>query len=84
MGSLYDPSSPVQILQYARHLEGATIAEALKELYSDWASESSPGHVNYDITVTYKGKGGFGQFIEKQYFKKDLDSYSRQTLSKLN
>jgi DNA mismatch repair protein MutH len=77
LDSPYDPSSPTQILQYARYLEGGTVAKALKELYSDWAHESSPGYIDPSITETYKGKGGFGQFIEKQYFKKDLDSYSR-------
>jgi len=82
MKSLYNPSSPTQILQHARRLEGASVGEALEKLFAEWIGEEPLGYIDPAIEASYKGKGGFGQFVEEQYFKKDNDSYSRPDFEK--
>ena len=75
MDSLFDPSSPAEILSYTRKLEGSTVHKALEVMFGDSAMEGSPAYTVSE--KPYNGKGGFGQFLEEVYFKKKNDSISQ-------
>jgi DNA mismatch repair protein MutH len=71
----YDHTSPTGILRYARELEGKTVGKVLSNYQPDLAKNEAPP---YGSSVgLYKGKGGFGQFLEEIYFKKKNDSLSQ-------
>jgi DNA mismatch repair protein MutH len=71
----FDPSSPKEILSYTRRLEGSTIQKTFEKIQNEIAKESVPF---YGKTAgEYKGKGGFGQFLEEIYFGKKNDSLSQ-------
>lgn len=75
MSSDFDHTSPSEILRYARKLEGVTVGKVLTEYQPDLAKNEEP---LYRTAIdSYKGKGGFGQFLEETYFEKKNDSLSQ-------
>lgn len=71
----FDQTSPSEILKYARKLEGRTVGKVLLEYQPDLAKNEAP---LYGPSVElYKGKGGFGQFLEEIYFRKRNDTLSQ-------
>lgn len=58
-----------ELLTYAKALENNSVEEALKQ-YDNYKIEVSED-------VEYRGKGGFGNFIEKVYFDKENDNISK-------
>lgn len=75
MNSYFNPSSQSEILAHARKLEGSTVLKAMSQMPNDTVSEISPSYMGR--VEQYRGKGGFGQFLEKVYFGKDNDTLSQ-------
>ena len=75
MNSSFDSSSRSEILTYARKLEGFTVLEAIDRIPKDLVLEAPPSYLGG--SEKYRGKGGFGQFLEEVYFGKKNDSISQ-------
>ena len=63
----YNINDRQSILSYAKKLQNKTLREVLKELE---AKESQVGEAD----IEYKGKGGFGQHLEKEFFMYEPNS----------
>ena len=68
MNNLYDERDKISILSYAKKLEGNTLRVVLEQL----KQEQLYGVNEEDIE--YKGKGGFGQHLEKEFFMYEPNS----------
>ncbi|MBJ2355218.1 Sau3AI family type II restriction endonuclease [Sphaerochaeta sp. S2] len=75
MRLLYDSKSKESILDFARKLEGFSVAEALDKDKMYGGSLVTEG---MEIPEkTYSGKGGFGNYLEEVYFGTVNNSFSR-------
>lgn len=72
--------SKESLLKYARKLEGTSVREAngIHLQLGDYVMESSP-----EYGVEYRGKGGYGEFIEENYFGKANDTASKPDFSEV-
>jgi DNA mismatch repair protein MutH len=75
MRLLYDSKSKEAILDFARKLEGSSVAEALDKNKMYGGVLLADG-VNIP-EKTYLGKGGFGNYLEEAYFGTINNSFSR-------
>ena len=73
-------NSKEDLLEYARKLEGTTVREAngMHLQMGDYVMESNP-----EYGAEYRGKGGYGEFIEENYFGKANDSASKPDFSEV-
>lgn len=67
-----------ELLQHARILEGHSVKEAIQI-----NQESSLVSVSRSASPLYKGKGGFGDYLEENYFGKKNDTESRPDFDEL-
>lgn len=63
-------NSREELLEYARKLEGTTVRDARESMNKEFKDEL-PAY------KAYSGKGGFGQYIEEQFFGKTNDNISK-------
>ena len=63
-------NSREELLEYARKLEGTTVRDARESMNKEFKDEL-PAY------KAYFGKGGFGQYIEEQFFGKTNDNISK-------
>ncbi len=71
-----------KLLYYARTLEGRTINDAVNFIPPEFISEFTKAD-EAEYKIEYKGKGGFGDFLEERFFHKKNDSESRPDFSEL-
>ena len=70
-----------ELLAFARRLEGSTVNETNEKFgYSQF--EGYSGAVP-EFHIEYKGKGGFGEYLEERYFGKRNDNESRPDFANL-
>lgn len=67
MNRLYNTNDRQSILSYAKRLQGKTLREALLDL-------RDKKNLVAEDEVEYKGKGGFGQHLEKEFFMYEPNS----------
>lgn len=74
----YDLTSQESILQHARELEDSSIEDTLRR-YSIYLNEYSDTQILFSVSEDelFKGKGRFGQYLEKQYFGLQTNNESR-------
>lgn len=68
MNRLYNEKDKVSILSYAKRLQGASLRDAVKQLSIEIES------LALEDDLKYKGKGGFGQHLEKEFFMYEPNS----------
>lgn len=71
-----------KLLYYARTLEGRTINDAVNFIPPEFISEFTKAD-EAEYKIEYKGKGGFGDFLEERFFHKKNDSESRPDFPEL-
>ncbi|MFA6844741.1 MAG: Sau3AI family type II restriction endonuclease [Sphaerochaetaceae bacterium] len=77
---IFDDADSKSILEYSRLLEGKTVAEVKQEECNYEGDEVNGAQFEYG--KVYRGKGGFGQFLEEQYFEKVNDNKSQPDFPK--
>ena len=73
-------NSKEELLEYARKLEGTSVRDAngIHENIGDFVMERKPIYGS-----AYLGKGGYGEFVEENYFGKVNDSFSKADFSEV-
>ena len=83
MNPFYDSTDQNSILRHARELEGSCIEDTLQK-YSDFMEDIHEDFFLYAVDENFRGKGRFGQFLENQYFKLEINNHSHPDFHKAN